>query len=91
MEAFFEKLIGVNNVVHSFVWGAFGLVLLVGTGILMTVLTKFFQVTHVGHWFKQTICSVFKKSVSGHTGKKDKSISQFQSMCTALAATVAIS
>ena len=90
MENFFDKLIGVNNVVNSFVWGAFGLVLLVGTGILMTVLTKFFQVTHVGHWFKQTIGSVFKKSVSGHTGKKDKSISQFQSMCTALAATVGV-
>ena len=90
MEKFFEGLIGVNDAVNSFVWGAFGLVLLVGTGILMTVLTKFFQVTHVGHWFKQTIGSVFKKSVSGHTGKKDKSISQFQSMCTALAATVGV-
>ena len=90
MEKFFEGLIGVNNAVNSFVWGAFGFVLLVGTGILMTVLTKFFQVTHVGHWFKQTLGSVFKKSVSGHTGKKDKSISQFQSMCTALAATVGV-
>ncbi len=90
METFFTKLTEVNGVVNSFVWGTFGLVLLVGTGILMTVLTKFFQVTHIGHWFKQTIGSVFKKSVSGHTGKKDKSISQFQSMCTALAATVGV-
>ncbi len=90
METFFTKLTEVNGVVNSFVWGTFGLVLLVGTGILMTVLTKFFQVTHIGHWFKQTIGSVFKKSISGHTGKKDKSISQFQSMCTALAATVGV-
>ncbi len=90
MENFFTSLVDVNNAVNSFVWGAFGLVLLVGTGVLMTVLTKFFQVTHVGHWFKKTIGSVFNKNISGHTGKKDKSISQFQSMCTALAATVGV-
>ena len=90
MSAFFENIISVNDAVNSFVWGAVGLVLLVGTGILMTVLTKFFQVSHVGHWVKKTIGSVFKKSVSGHTGKKDKSISQFQSLCTALAATVGV-
>ncbi len=90
MESILEKIVEVNGAVNSFVWGAFGLVLLVGTGVLMTVLTKFFQVSHIGHWFKRTIGSVFKKSISGHTGKKDKSISQFQSMCTALAATVGV-
>ncbi len=90
MEKFFTSLVDVNSAVNSFVWGAFGLILLVGTGILMTCLTKFFQVTHIGHWFKKTIGSVFNKNISGHTGKKDKSISQFQSMCTALAATVGV-
>ncbi len=90
MGDFMSNLELVNGKVNGFVWGIFGLVLLVGTGVLMTCLTKFFQVTHVGHWFKQTIGSVFKKSVSGHTDKKDKSISQFQSMCTALAATVGV-
>ena len=53
----------------------------------MTVLTKVFQVTHFGHWMKKTIGAVFKdKHVTTHTS--DKSISQFQSLCTALAATV---
>ena len=87
---FMEKVELINGEINSIVWGAFGLILLVGTGILLTFMTKFFQVTHIGHWFKQTIGSVFKKSVSGHTGKKDKSISQFQSLCTALAATVGV-
>ena len=87
---FMEKVELINGEINSIVWGAFGLILLVGTGILLTFMTKFFQVTHIGHWFKQTIGSVFKKSVSGHTGKKDKSISQFQSMCTAIAATVGV-
>lgn len=90
MNNFFERLSEVNSAIYSVVWGPYALVLLVGTGILMTLLTKFFQITHIGHWFKQTIGSVFKKSVSGHTEKSDKSISQFQSMCTALAATVGV-
>jgi len=45
MEAFFEKVANVNNAVNGVVWGAFGLFLLIGTGILMTVCTKLFQVT----------------------------------------------
>lgn len=65
------------------------LVLLIGTGILMTVLTKFFQLSHIGHWFKNTIGGIFKdRHITRHTDKDDKSISQFQSLCTALAATI---
>ncbi len=72
---------------NSFIWGWFGIGILLSTGILMTVLTKFFQVTHFGHWMKNTIGSIFIKDVSGHTDEKG-SISQFQALCTALAATV---
>ena len=71
---------------NSFIWGWFGIAILLGTGVLMTVLTKFFQISHFGHWMKKTIGSLFDKKVSGHT--KDKTISQFQALCTALAATV---
>ena len=65
------------------------LVLLVGTGILMTVLTRFFQISHIGHWFKNTLGGIFKnKHVTAHTSRHDRQISQFQSLCTALAATI---
>ena len=47
MEIFLEKLAEYNNAVNGVVWGALGLVLLIGTGILVTILTKFFQITHV--------------------------------------------
>lgn len=78
----------INNVINDFVWVKIGLILLIGTGILLTVMTKVFQVTHIGHWFKETIGSVFKKD-SAATKKTDKkSISQFQALCTALAATI---
>jgi AGCS family alanine or glycine:cation symporter len=82
------KLIeSINDVVNNFVWGWPALILLAFVGILMTCLTGFFQLTHIGHWMKNTIGAIFKdKDVTGHT--KDRSISQFQSLCTALAATV---
>lgn len=93
MKEFFTGLVDsitrINGAVNSFVWGIPMLVLLVGTGILMTVLTKFFQLSHIGHWFKNTIGGIFHdRHITKHTDKDDKSISQFQSLCTALAATI---
>ena len=84
---FLDGVAQVNNAVNGVVWGVPALALLAFVGVLMTVLTRVFQVTHFGHWMKKTIGAVFKdKHVTSHT--KDKSISQFQSLCTALAATV---
>ncbi len=82
-----EIITQVNDSVNGFVWGMFGLALLIGTGILMTVLTGFFQVSHIGHWFKNTLGSLFSKKVIGHAKEKG-AISPFQALCTALAATV---
>ena len=84
-----ELIANVNNAINGFVWGVPMLVLLVGTGILMTILTKFFQLSHLGHWFKNTVGGIFHdKHVTKHTEAGDQSISQFQSLCTALAATI---
>ena len=83
-----ETITEINDVINEFVWVKIGLIMLIGTGILLTVLTRFFQVRHLGHWWKETIGTVFKKD-SAATKKTDKkSISQFQSLCTALAATI---
>ena len=87
MEAFFAKVAEINNSVNGVVWGAFGLFLLIGTGILLTVCTKFFQVTKIKLWWKNTIGNLFSKKVMGHSKEKG-SISPFQALCTALAATV---
>ena len=84
---FLDSVAKVNDAVNGVVWGVPALALLAFVGVLMTVLTKVFQVTHFGHWMKKTIGAVFRdKQVTSHT--RDKSISQFQSLCTALAATV---
>ncbi len=87
MEWFLNVVEKVNNAVNGFVWGWPALILLAFVGVLMTILTKFFQISHIGHWFKNTIGAIFSdRHITKHT--KDKSISQFQSLCTALAATV---
>ena len=88
MENFFKTVADVNSVINDFVWVKLGLFLLIGAGILMTVATKFFQVTHIGHWWKETIASVFKKDADATKKTDKKTISQFQALCTALAATI---
>jgi len=89
MNGFLDQLATVNGKVNGFVWGLPMLILLVGTGILMTVLTKCFQISHFKHWIKNTIGGIFRDSkVTSHTAKEDMQISQFQSLCTALAATI---
>ena len=82
-----ETITKVNGSIYGFVWGYVGLALLLGTGILMTIVTKAFQISKLGHWWKNTIGSLFKKKVIGHSKEKG-SISPFQALCTALAATV---
>ena len=86
MDTFIEKLTEINDIVNSFVWVKIGLILLIGTGILLTIVTKFFQVTHIGHWWKKTGGGVFDKK--SHNKDEKGSVSQFQALCTALAATI---
>ena len=82
-----ETITNVNSFLNGIVWGWPALILLGFVGVLMTCLTKFFQLSHFGHWVKNTIGAIFgDKNVTKHTS--DRSISQFQSLCTALAATV---
>ena len=80
-------LADLNDVINGFVWGN-GMWLLLFAGVLTTVLTGVFQVRKIGHWMKETLGSLFNKDVSGHV--KGKSISQFQALCTALAATIGV-
>lgn len=82
-----DKIAEINGSINGMVWGVFGLILLVGTGIIVTVCTKFFQISHLGLWFKNTLGSLFKKDVITHRKEKG-TISPFQALCTALAATV---
>lgn len=88
MSEFLKKLSDINSAVNDFVWVRVGLVLLIGTGVLMTVLTRFFQVRHFGHWMKETVGTIFVRDGSRKKRGEKKAISQFQALCTALAATI---
>lgn len=86
--SFLDRLTQVNNAINDFVWVKIGLVLLIGTGILMTILTKFFQVSHIKEWWTKTIGGMFHKNSKVRNNKEHGSVSQFQALCTALAATI---
>lgn len=86
MDNFLQWLADVNSVINDFVWVKVGLILLLGVGVLLTVITKFFQVTHIGTWIKATIGGLFQSRA--HRKEGSGSVSQFQALCTALAATI---
>lgn len=85
VSSFLETVTDVNKAVNDFAWGWFAIALLLGTGLICSVITKFFQISFIKEWWGKTIGSVFHK----HTRKADEgSVSQFQALCTALAATI---
>lgn len=80
-----DTLMKINGVVNNFIWGPVMLVLLVGTGIYLTLRLKGFTIRKLGYVFKNTIMKLFDKDKK-ETGEGE--ISAFQALATALAATV---
>lgn len=75
----------IISAVNAFVWGPIMLALLVGTGIFLTIRLKFLPWRNLGYALR----SVFSKSDEGNTSKENEGdISPFQSLMTALAATI---
>ncbi len=80
-----ETVIRINEEVNGFAWGTFGLVLLLGTGLICCAITGFFQITHIRHWFKNTFCIMYGK---GRVVNDAGALSQLRTFCTALCATI---
>ena len=74
----------VNNAVNSFAWGPVMLMLLVGTGIYLSLRTRFVQVRKFGFIMKNTLGSLFHRQ----NRSDGKNLSPFQAVSTALAGTV---
>lgn len=84
-----ETITNVNGFVNGIVWGPIGLALLFIAGLVMTIRNRGFQFGHFSHWMRSTIGAIFTdRHITAHTSREDKAISQFQSLCTALAATI---
>lgn len=78
------------NFIHSlqgFVWGRGMLVFFLGAGIWFTIQSGFFQITKIHIWFGKTIGALKQKKARNNL-KENASVTQFQSFCTALAATL---
>lgn len=75
-----EEIIGFLN---DIAWGPWMLILLVGTGIFMSVRLGFLQFRKFGYAMKNTLGKIFTKQEAG-----EGEITPFQSVTTALAATV---
>ena len=87
MNKLFEIISAVNDKVNGVVWGVPMLVLIVCTGIYMTLRMGFFQLIRAKNVCGKTIFAIFtQKSVT--KSKDKKAISQFQALSTALAATI---
>lgn len=70
--------------VNDFVWGPIMLALLVGTGVFLTIRLKFLPWRNLGYALK----SVFAKQDKAAEARDKGDISPFQSLMTALAATI---
>ena len=80
-----ETIASINSTLNNFIWGPVMLVLLVGTGVYLTVKNHWLQIRYFGLIMKSTVGSLFHKS----DAKKDSgNLSPFQAVTTALAGTV---
>lgn len=82
-----EKIGQINSVVNAFVWGRGMLVIFLGVGMLFTLQTGFFQFKGWKVWMGDTLGALFRDR-RVRKAQDRQSISQFQSFCTALAATL---
>lgn len=85
-----DMIAKINSAVNGVVWGIPMLVLIIGTGIYMTIRTRFFQIVRAKHVTSKTIGGVFQKGNAITKSHEKASISQFQALCTALAATIGV-
>ena len=78
-----QTIENVNAVVNNFVWGVPAMVCIIGVGLVLSARTGFIQFRKFGYALKNSIGRIFTKSEA-----KEGSITPFQAVCTALAATV---
>ena len=84
MDRLLEVVTAVNGVLNDFAWGPVMLLLLVGTGVFLTIRTRCIQARKFGYIMKHTVGSLFQKSDKDH----GSNLSPFQAVTTALAGTV---
>lgn len=78
-----EAITSINSFLNGIVWGPPILVLIIGTGLYLSLKTGFFSITKLGYILKNTFLKMFTKEQRG-----EGEVTAFQAVATALAATV---
>ncbi len=89
MDKILEVVEKVNSFINGIVWGWPMVILILGTGILLTVRTRVLQVTKFKKSIGETLVPTFKSiKTKKKTEKKENSISPFEAFATAISGTV---
>ncbi len=89
-QSLIDKVTDINGVINGVVWGWPVIILILGTGILLSLRTGFLQVRRFGDSMKTTIIPTLK-SLGAKKRKSDsglKTVSQFEAFATAISGTV---
>lgn len=81
-----ETLLEFNSWINSIVWGPPFMILLVGTGLYLTIRLGFFQFTHFRFAWRRTFGAMLRRRGPADEG----AISPFQAVASAMAATIGV-
>lgn len=73
----------VNSAVNNFIWGVPAMICIIGVGLILSFRTRFIQIRKFPYAMKVTLGRMLKKKDA-----TDGTMTPFQAVCTALAATV---
>ncbi len=79
-----DAIAAANTWLNGYVWGWPIIVLLLGTGVVLTVVTGAIQIRHLGTALREVLGRLFAKASGAGT------VSPFQAVATALASTVGV-
>ena len=79
----YELIYNINQVLNNFIWGVPAMACIIGVGLYLGLRTGFIQVRKFGYAIRTTIGRMFRKKEAS-----DGTLTPFQAVCTALAATV---
>ncbi len=80
-----ETFIRIHDAVNGFVWGVPAIGMILGVGLYLTLRTRGVQLRRFPEAMRETIGRIFEKRTA-----KEGSVTPFQAVCTALAATVGV-
>ena len=83
MENLIQTISDINGFINGLVWGIPAMVCIIGVGLFLSIRTGFIQFRKFPTAIKNTVGKIFAKEKAG-----DGSMTPFQAVCTALAATV---